>query len=163
MEGDRDDSCNSEADYVCVTVTDGQLALRDQLKEYMDRGDLLAGYSFLNYFVDTYDTDNTGGKSKAGNNEAGCGRPWNERVAYMEGSGHDNRCWIIYSQGHETLPNFIGQWFPQDFIGQWFPQDNDSQLQELHAACMLGLLKPWQTLRELKEHHETFPHALHRF
>ena len=54
-----------QADYVHVTITDSQLTLRDQLKEYVDRGELLAGYSFLEYFINTYDTDDSGGKANA--------------------------------------------------------------------------------------------------
>lgn len=120
----------------------------------MDRGDLLAGYSFLDYFINMYDTDDAGGKANAENRGGGCGRPWNERVAYKENSGHDNHCQIIHSMGHKTLPNFIRQ---------WFPRDDDTQLQELHGACILALLKPWQTLGELKEQHESFVHTLHQF
>ena len=108
-----------QADYIHVTITDGQLTLRDQLKEYMDRGKLLMGYSFLEYFINTYDTDDSGGKANVEHKEGGPSCPHNERVAYKEGCSHDNHCQIICSQGHKTLPNFIG-W--------WFPQDNDSQL-----------------------------------
>jgi hypothetical protein len=143
-----------QADYLCVTVTDDQLMLKDQLKEYADRGRPLAGYNFLDYFINTYDTDDAGRKMITVNREGGCSHPHNERVAYKEGTGRDNCCQIICSQGHETLPNFIWQWFP------W---DNDSQLQELHAACMIALLKPWQTLGELKGCQESFIHVLCQF
>ena len=101
-----------QADYIHITITDGQLALRDQLKEYMDRGELLMGYSFLEYFINTYDTDDSGGKANMEHKEGGYGHPCNERVAYKEGCSRDNQCQIICWDTRLCL-TLLGSSFPE--------------------------------------------------
>jgi hypothetical protein len=60
-----------------------------------------------------------------------------------------NRCHIIQSDGHETLPQFIGKWFRR----------NDSEVElerDQYHVSMLMLLKPWTDLWKLKAENETF-------
>ncbi|KAG1866095.1 hypothetical protein F4604DRAFT_1585958 [Suillus subluteus] len=66
------------------------------------------------------------------------GRPRNARVQYL--STHPKygvRQRIICSQGHNTLPNFIGR---------YFPRQDDPDIYDFYCASMLLLLKPWRDI-----------------
>lgn len=40
---------------VSLEVVEGQLLLKDQMREYMDRSDFLETWSYLDFFLGTYD------------------------------------------------------------------------------------------------------------
>ena len=40
---------------VTLEMVQGQLRIKDRAREYIDRGDQLENWSFLNFFLDTYD------------------------------------------------------------------------------------------------------------
>lgn len=107
----------------------GQLVLRDQLKDYSQRGRELENFSFLEFSLNTYQ------ESKHVEN------PRNQRVHYIEGSGREHIARIVRSHGHETMPSFIGQ---------WFPRNNDPRERVFYCASMMALLKPWRKLTDIE-------------
>lgn len=113
----------------------------------MDRGTKLEKSSFLDFFLNTYEGEVHEPRSARG-------APSNERVPYLEGTGHGKRCRIIRSAGHETMPNFIGE---------WFPRNNVARLHEFYCASALALLKPWRDISDLKTATETFQESLERY
>jgi hypothetical protein len=129
-------------------MVEGQLRMKDQTKEYVDRGDALEHWSYLDYFLGTYD-----GKTLA-NAPSRQGRSRSLRVAYREGSNRPGHCRIIRSADHETMPYFPGQWFPK--------RDSVNE-NGLFEASMLALLKPWRSVLELKRPGETFKQAFESF
>ncbi|KIO06695.1 hypothetical protein M404DRAFT_44380, partial [Pisolithus tinctorius Marx 270] len=62
---------------------------------------------------------------------------------------------IMRSPHHNTLPNFIGQ---------YFPSCDDEDQQSFYYASMLMLLKPWRNLQiDLKDPSETWEEAFNAF
>jgi hypothetical protein len=141
-------------DYVRVEVVGNKILMRDQLKEYTDRGEALDGYSFLDYFLDTYDGEEAKGSAVVDLEKRGVGRPRSVRFPYRSSSGRTTRCRIVRQCGHETLPHIVGQ---------WFPKNNDPDCQELYCASMLLLLKPWNSIAELRGEETCFANAFDRF
>ena len=133
---------------VNVSMVEGNLRVKDQLAEYIDRGDALENWSYLDFFLGTYD-----GKCLPERTSAR-GRPASTRVPYRPGSGRDGCCRIVRASDHETMPYFPGPWFPKR------DPDNENGLFE---ACMLTLLKPWRSLGSIKPEHDSFRSALDSF
>ena len=129
-------------------MIEGQLLVRDQIREYMDRGDALESWSYLDYFLGTYDGSTLKEKTSAR------GRKPNVRVPYRAGCNRPGRCRIIRSPGHDTLPYFPGHWFPKLDTA-----DNHS----FFEASMLALLKPWRSLGQLKDGYNSFADAYRDF
>ncbi|RDB27295.1 ATP-dependent DNA helicase PIF1 [Hypsizygus marmoreus] len=138
-----------------IEIQDGEIKLRDQLKDYQYRGEALANSNLLDFFLNTYERSGIEIQSDTSTEETSTGSRWNsERVPYLAASGKEKRCRIIRRPGHETMPNFIGQ---------WFPRSDDPTVTELYSASMLMLLSPWRSLASLKERHETFHSCFQRF
>ncbi|KAJ7266935.1 hypothetical protein B0H12DRAFT_1200858 [Mycena haematopus] len=133
---------------VRLRIDDGGFVLKDQLKEYTDRGEALEDMSYLDYHVNTYDGAPLRAKRTPGpaNDEAGgaveeqgegredsrrAGRPASQRVPYLATAKRKGQR-VIRNANLETLPHFIGSWFPR--------QENA----EYYSANMLALLKPWR-------------------
>ena len=133
---------------VTLESVNGQIQIKDRAREYVDRGDQLENWSFLSFFLDTYDG------SPAKNSDHPLGRPPNTRIAYREGTGRDGHCRVMRSPGHETMPYFPGRWFPKQD-----PEDSNG----LFEASMLALLKPWRSLTDLKRPEQTFQEAFNDF
>ncbi|KAH9025253.1 hypothetical protein EDB84DRAFT_1613857 [Lactarius hengduanensis] len=74
---------------VNIQMVEGRLLFKDQIREYLDRGEALLSWNFLDYFLGTYDGRFLKERTSAR------GRPSNIRVPYREGSNRD------------------GQWFPK--------------------------------------------------
>lgn len=127
---------------------EGRFLLKDQCREYIDRGDALEDWSYLDYFLGTYD-----GKILK-DRVSSCGRPANMRVPYRDNGTRPGRCRVLRSPGHETMPYFPGQWFPK--------RDDDEENSLFHAS-MLALLKPWRSLRDLKVDNQSFRDAFDTF
>ena len=115
-------------DVVTLEMVEGHLQIKDRANDYIDRGNLLENWSFLDFFLGTYE----GHPLK--NKDSTRGRKPSVRVPYREGSGRDSRCRIIKSPGHKTMPYFPGRWF----LKQDLEDENG-----LFEASMLALLKPW--------------------
>lgn len=113
--------------------------------------------NFLDFMLNTYEGQRKGEDRNQGD-EGGDGddligrrqgRPMNERVSYSADAKKGDRCRIIRSDGHETIPRFVGKWFERN--------DSESQLERnLYYSSMLLLLKPWTNLKSLKLNSETF-------
>lgn len=134
-------------DLVQIGMVDGRLKVKDPMRDYILRGDALEQWNYLDFILGTYD-----GKKK---DITSCEhRAANVRVLYRDDEHRGNRCRIIRSLGHETMP-----YIP----GQWFPKRDETKNDFLFEAAMLAFLKPWRTVRDLKTETETFEHAFNEF
>jgi len=61
---------------------------------------------------------------------------------------------VFRAKGHSTLPQIAGP---------WFPHSNDASTYDFYCACMLALLKPWQSPHDLKDDNEIWANAFARF
>ena len=125
-----------------ITMVSGVITLKDQLHEYMFRGEEMGEMSLLFFVLDTYDA-----KAEQTDATRGLGRTINRRVPYREGFSKSGRCRVYRSSGHETLPHFMGG---------WFPRNDRLKERELYCASILALLRPWKDLSDLKTDNETF-------
>ena len=102
-------------------MVSGVISLKDHLHEYTFQGEELSQMSLLTFVLDTYDTKaDTGDASTARSPKTGLlaqptsGRRPNRRVAYREGYSKPGHCRAYRTVGHETLPHFMGGWFPRN-------------------------------------------------
>ncbi|KAF8800257.1 hypothetical protein BYT27DRAFT_7217172 [Phlegmacium glaucopus] len=144
-----------------IMMVEGVIALKDQLHEYMFRGEEMVEMNFFTFILDTYDTkadhSERNLEDEHGNSvieRRGFGRPRNRRVAYREGFNRSGRTRVFRTEGHETLPQFVGSWMPRNDR----PGDR-----EIYCGSMLALLKPWTDLSDLKTDVETFEQSFHQF
>jgi hypothetical protein len=142
-------------------MTSGSIYMKDQLKEYMFRGQELAEMSLLAFITGTYDAKEGTDMGSldlevevGGPPPKGGGRPPNQRVSYRPEFNRTGRCRVLRTVGHETLPHFVGRWFPRDDS----PKDR-----ELYCAAILTLLKPWTDLSRLKNGEANFEVAFQHF
>ena len=151
---------NTEEHSHVIAMVSGVIALKDQLHEYQYRGEEMDDMSLLSFVLDTYEAKaeqqgRAGGDEEAGNVvQCQVGRPPNRRVIYRQGFTRPGRCRVYRTPGHETLPHFMGG---------WFPRNDRPHERELYSASMLALLKPWNDLSGLKLNTETFEHAFEAF
>jgi hypothetical protein len=154
-------STNIEEHAHRITMVSGVITLKDQLHEYMFRGEEISDMSLFCFLLDTYDTNDEQGddnmrgekrKSSGGNRPVR--RPPHQRVAYQEGFNRRGRCHVFQTVGHKTLPHFVGR---------WLPRNDRPQERELYCASILTLLKPWSELSDLKTDTESFKHAFNSF
>ena len=120
-----------------ITVENLELKLKDQTRDYIGRGDDLQHMSYLDFFLDTY----KGETVQVLDGEHRGGRKQSNRSPYRPETGHGNKCRVLRQPGHETLP---------DFVGCWFPRQDDEGFEDNFAIWMLFLLKPWKVIEELK-------------
>ena len=99
------------------------------MRDYSERGRELEDYSFLDFSLDTYP------ERKHVDN------PRNQRVHFIEGSGRECQAQVVRSPGHETLPSFLGP---------WFPRNDDARDRGFYCASMMALLTPWRKLQEIE-------------
>jgi hypothetical protein len=144
-----------------ITMVSGVITLKDHLNEYAFRGKELREMNLLTFMLDTYDTKGEVGEPRSTgqaetdiNNQPRLGRRPNQRVAYREGFSRQGHCRVYRTAGHETLPHFMGG---------WFPRNDNTRDRELYCASMLALLKPWENLANLKTDTETFGHVFDIF
>ena len=121
------------------------------MKEYTDRGKELENYCYLDYFVHTY--DGAPCPPPKNPNESRGQKP-SQRARYLEGCGRKTKCRIVRKDGHETKP---------EFIGQWFPRNDDADSHELYCAWILAFLTPWRSLRDICPENETFSERFRTF
>jgi hypothetical protein len=144
-----------------ITMVSGVMTLKDQLHEYMFRGEELAEMNLLSFVLDTYDAKGDQGndvpdpQQELGNvRTRSCGRIPNHRVPYRQGFNKIGRCRVFRTEGHETLPHFVGRWLPRN--------DRPNE-REIYCACILTLLKPWTDMSDLKTDAETFDQSFQCF
>ncbi|KAF8804157.1 hypothetical protein BYT27DRAFT_7302151 [Phlegmacium glaucopus] len=152
---------NEDASNHIITMVDGVIALKDQLHEYMFRGEEMIELNLFTFVLDTYDTKAEHTAKDIGNEDAtfgnegrGFGRPRNRRIAYRQGFDKCGHTRVFRTEGHETLPQFVGRWMPRN------DRPND---REMYCGSMLALLKPWTDLSDLKGHAETFEESFDQF
>ena len=145
-----------------LTLVNGTIEVKDQLKDYKFRGDELESMNFLEFMLNTYEVAKEGedtesvieSSSDVLTQSRRCGRPLSTRISYQEGASKGKRCRIIRQQGHEMLPRIMGK---------WFCRSDDESEKDLFRASMLLLLKPWRKIHELKESTDTFESAFETF
>ncbi|CAK5281207.1 unnamed protein product [Mycena citricolor] len=143
-----DDEITGASNVTLQLNSAGRIFVKSQVIDYSQRGTELADYNMMDYFVDTYESD-----ISSKERESGC-QPTDE-VTHDTHPSHDQKQRIIRLVGHNTFPNFIGQ---------WFPRRDDEEDQDFYMACMLMLLKPWHVLQDdLKTIDQTWPAAFDLF
>ena len=122
-----------------------------QATDYICWGEALASYNMLRCFVDTYDA-NISQAEKDQNNDN------NLEDSDVDDHGrkprwfcHDHVCYLTHhpkvkqkqrvlcSQGHRSLPNVVGH---------YFPRHDDPKIYPFYCASMLLLLKPWRYIQK---------------
>ena len=140
----------------------GVLFAKSQITDYSCRGEELAGMNFLDFCVETYETEVSAGERDkcshelAGDQYRGPGRPRNTRIKYLPSHPKAKSVQrILRSLGHRNLPNFVGQ---------WFPRSDEEETKPFYCASMLALLKPWQSLdKDLKQPGQAWEGAFEEF
>jgi hypothetical protein len=136
---------------------------RSQVSDYIFRGDFLAQFNVLQFFVDTYEEsskkDNDRSSTRNDVDEESQpvqGRPRHARVKYKEiHPRHGTQQRVIRPLGHRNLPNFVGR---------YFPRNDDPYITDFYFASVLTLLKPWRSLAtDLKEENESWSSAFDSF
>ena len=154
-------------DHETVTLdvnSSGGVFAKSQLTDYSYRGEELADFNFLDFFVDTYEIEiPKDERSKPahvsatdGDEHRGPGRPRNTRIKYLSLHPKAKTAQrILRSYGHRNLPNFVGR---------WFPRSDDEETREFYCASMLALLKPWRDLgKDLKHPGQMWKTAFDHF
>ena len=131
-----------------IKIHEGRLHIKDQIGDYMDRGEALKDWLYLDFFLGTYDTPTLKDRTSLH------GRLSNIHVPYVDGSDHPGRCRVVKSDDHETMSYFAGQWFPKEDLNK----ENG-----LFEASMLVLLKQWRTLKDIRGDHNMFCEAYNHF
>ena len=116
--------------------------MRDQVQEYIDRGEEMQDLSYLDFVRNTYDVFiadfNVDTLHK---------RSHNPTIPYLPNSGHHKHYRVLRREEHETMITFSGA---------WFPRADDVTQRPLYCASVLALLKPWRTLVDIKRPDTTF-------
>ena len=148
----------AEHDSITLEITpQGGMVPKNQVTDYITRGDALANYNIIQFFTNTYkskiwrtETDNDEDQDHIKR-----GHPKHKRVPYKPDHPKASSVQrIIRGKGHNNLPNFIGA---------SFPDPNDSESANLYCASMLMLLKPWHDIHELKKQDQTWVAAFEEF
>ena len=96
----------TQCDTISLEIVKGALLIKDQICEYMDHGDELEQWCYLDFFLGTYD-----GKMLK-NHDSNRGWPGNVRIPYQENCNCEGHCRILCTPSHNTMPYFPGHWFP---------------------------------------------------
>ncbi|KAK0184155.1 hypothetical protein F5146DRAFT_1125892 [Armillaria mellea] len=152
-------------DRVRLEFQNGLLTPRDQIGEYQIRRPILEELSLFNFLLNTYDIKKRDPLNPSRANDDTTTTFNNviedvplvphvieSHVEYLPNCGRDSHVRVIRQGDHETLPDFIGPWFPDP------ASDPD-----LHAAYILTIFKPWQNLSQLKAETESFTNTLRSF
>ncbi|KAJ3885392.1 hypothetical protein GG344DRAFT_82761 [Lentinula edodes] len=140
----------AEVDSVRLTSVNGKISIQNQLQSYAFRGNTLETYNVLSFFTDTYEQSLTRGKGgdveadeNGNNSRASVRHPYRDNFRPKHGR-------VIRLDRHETVPQFIGRWFPRNDR----PEDG-----LLYRLMMLAVLKPWRKLGDLVEGFRTVDEA----
>jgi hypothetical protein len=129
-----------------------------QVTDYQLRGTALEKMNMAEFFTNTWEHEAKDTEEPVDHNDQHRrpGRKPNTRVSYLDEhpcKGKLTR--VVRTSGHNTLP---------DFVGKWFPRGDDPDSHPFYCACMLLLLKPWRDVAtDLKEADETWKEALDKF
>ncbi len=139
----------------------GRIYAKSQVTDYMLRGEDIEGYNLFEFIRDTYETDLSPSEraeepEQVDDSARRPGRPKHQRSRYLPAHPcHQSKHRVVRGQGHKTLVNIVGR---------WFPRDDDPEVRDFYCACMLVLLKPWRVLqRDLKQPGQTWDAAFAAF
>ncbi|KAF7313012.1 ATP-dependent DNA helicase [Mycena kentingensis (nom. inval.)] len=118
-----------EEPLVRIANDSGSLVLKDQLRDYRERGEELEDFCLYRFLTETYDGPSK--NAEEGDNTPGPGRPTNARVPYLP-QAERSTSRILRSHNAEACIQVVGQ---------WFPRSTDVHA-EYYAAQMLALLSP---------------------
>nr|GAT49182.1 predicted protein [Mycena chlorophos] len=149
-----------------VCHENGQYVIKDQLREYADRGHELDNMNMYDYFTFTYhgrvlpqrDNENNDGPddSEADEGDVGPlprrGRPPSKRVNYVPESNRKG-CRVFRSCAMETVVHLVGRWLPRA----------DDESREYYCAQVMLLLKPWRRIPDILGSYPTFDEAFEDF
>lgn len=122
---------------------DGNVIARSHLCDYLSRGDALEGQRDKQGSDVAVEADLVQRRRP--------GRPRSVRSRYRDDHPKsDTRLRVIRPDGHHTLPNIIGG---------YFPPEKDPARRDLFYASMLALLKPWRAASDLKPAGSTWTDA----
>ncbi|KAF8508464.1 hypothetical protein JB92DRAFT_3120847 [Gautieria morchelliformis] len=170
-EGSRGhDNDMGDEDHETLTLEftpSGRMTVKSQVVDYQYQGEELEDLSFLFFIVNTYEEPISEGvqcnPSSASTVEGDGhiaqtpkrGQPKNDHAEYLPGHPRSGKvCRVVRTQGHNILPNVIGQ---------FFPQRDDVDTQALYCTSMLALLNPWRRLTELIRGDESWETAFEKF
>lgn len=142
-----------QAEHVALEFDSGTLTIRDQIREYMDRGQPLEELSYLEFFRNSYDI-RVSSNYEGGDEDNVHRRACLPRFQYLSGTGHECHRRVLRREGHEMMVTFSGP---------WFPRADDASNRTLYCASVLALLKPWCRMNDLKEPETSFEDALQEF
>jgi hypothetical protein len=140
----------------------GKIYTKCQVTDYICRGEDLETFNVLQFFVNTWEDDvrKQGTQPESLDSDMTDqhrrpGRRPNQRVPYLsDHPNHGKKTRVMRSSGHNTLPNFIGR---------YFPRRDDPTIYSFYCACMLLLLKPWRDIGDLKSSSQTWESAFEDF
>ncbi len=146
--------------HVRLEFRDDVLKPRDQIQEYKDRGCALQCMNLFDFILNLYNTKKRKKKttpsseqttspdsiSRTADNDS--------NIDYLPECGRDSKTRAIRQGRHETLP---------DFIGGWFPNHELEKEKELYAACILCLFQPWRQLVDITAAGSNFQSRLDSF
>ena len=131
------------------------MTTKSQLLDYQYRGVQLDNFNALDFLVQTYE-ETWQSVDTLSTPELNCtGRPCHLQVDYIDPHPDKlSKTRVLRASGNNTLPNFIGQ---------WFPRADDEDTADLHATMMLVLLKPWRHIEDLRNENRTWSNELQFF
>ncbi|KAF8827304.1 hypothetical protein HHX47_DHR5000760 [Lentinula edodes] len=138
----------SEAESVRLTSESGKISIQNQLSVYGYRGEMLGGYNLLSFFCDTYEQHHGHATAAEASSEAGSSRA-SPRHRYLDNYCPKHAC-IVRQRGDETMPQFVGR---------WFPRNDREEDQLLYRLMLLAVLKPWRKLPDIVEGFQTVDEA----
>lgn len=94
-----------------IIVNDKHVELKDQLRDYQYRGDMLSTMNFYEFMLNTYeetckDDSLTEPIDPAPMNS---GRLKNVRISYLPQAAKTNKCRVVRKEGLEMVLRFIGR------------------------------------------------------
>jgi len=91
-----------------------KLTYKCQVQDYFLRGPKLHDLNAIDYFTNTY-KERRSEKDLSTEDSQPFGRPHHTHVLYQEAhSKHKEMHWVVRPENHNSLPNFIGRWLPQN-------------------------------------------------
>ncbi|GAW02204.1 ATP-dependent DNA helicase PIF1 [Lentinula edodes] len=142
------DNTAAEVEEIRLTMVSGEVETRTQLDDYCHRGETLEHYNLKDFFADTYDKFEKGADGVVADNRTNtirAGRIPGIRHQYLP-SKKPNHVRLVRQEGHETVPLYVGRWFPRNDR----PEDR-----VLYILLMLAILKPWREITDITKGFQT--------
>lgn len=124
-----------------MTDSQGRLIAKDQVCDYMYRGEFLSDYSVYQFFQDTWEKKESRPDIQESdpNSRSRRGQPCHSRIPYTSAHpAYGSHVRVLRGSNHNNIPNFIGP---------AFPRNDDPSQRAFYCASMLMLFKPWHNMR----------------